>query len=59
MQQGPAVAVLNPIGSTDAQPPVVLSGDDHIAGAGQVSVGQLRLSAWPRVVQPVAAGTLV
>jgi hypothetical protein len=39
MQNGPAVTVLNPIGTTDADPPVVLPGDDHIASAGQVSVG--------------------
>ena len=37
---GPAVAVLDPVGGGEAEPAVVAAGDDHISDAGLVPVGQ-------------------
>src|SRR4029453_10478337 len=45
IQDGPSVAVFDPVGGADAEPPVVSPGDDHIAGGRPVAVGQLDLSA--------------
>ena len=42
---GPAVAVLDPGGRAGAQRPVVAAGDDGVAGAGVVAVGQVDLAA--------------
>src|SRR5687768_920928 len=37
---GPAVAVFDPVAESEAQPPVVGPGDDHVSDTGPVSVGQ-------------------
>ena len=59
VQDCPSVAVLDPVGGGDAEPPVVSAGDDHIAGGRTVSVGQLDLSAGAGVVEAVGAGAPV
>ena len=43
MGDGPAVAVLDPVGGGEAESAVVAAGDDHISDAGLVSVGQPHL----------------
>ena len=55
----PAVAVLNPVGRGDAEPPVVVAGTDHIAGGRSVSVRQLRLPLGPSALKAVGAGAPV
>ena len=37
---GPAVAVLDPVGGGEAESAVVAAGDDHISDAGLIPVGQ-------------------
>ena len=37
---GPAVAVLDPVGGAGAQPPVVVAGDDEVTDMSGVAVGQ-------------------
>jgi hypothetical protein len=59
VQDCPSVAVFDPVGGSDAEPPVVSAGDDHIAGRGPVSVGQLDLPARAGVVKAAGAGTPV
>jgi hypothetical protein len=56
---GPAVAVLDPVGSGDAQPAVVGPGDDHVSDTGLVSVGQRHLGCCSGVIEPMRAGTAV
>ena len=55
MQDCPSVAVFDPVGGSDAEPPVVSAGDDHIAGGRPVSVGQFDLSATAGVVEALGA----
>ena len=42
---GPAVAVLDPVGGGESEAAVVAAGDDHIADTGLVAVGQAHLGA--------------
>ena len=56
---GPPVAVLHPITGRKAQPAVVSAGDDHIPDTGQVSVGQLDLTAGWGALEAVGAGAVV
>ena len=39
MGDGPAVAVLDPIGGSESESAVVATGDDHISDTGQVPIG--------------------
>ena len=57
---GPAVAVLDPVGGGEAQSAVVGAGDDHVSDAGLVSVGQAHL-AMPagECVETMCAGSAV
>ena len=40
---GPAVAVLDPVGRAEAESAVVAAGDDHISDTGPIAVGQTHL----------------
>src|SRR5215218_3614699 len=42
---GPAVAVLDPVGGRESEAPIVRAGDDHVADTRLVSVPQTHL--WP------------
>ena len=56
---GPAVAVLHPVGGAGAQPAVVAAGDDHVAGAGLVPVGQVDGCCRGAAADVFGAGALV
>ena len=56
---GPAVAVFDPVGGGEAEPPVVAAGDDHISDTGPVSVGQGHFGYRRRVIETMRAGTAV
>ena len=56
---GPAVAVLDPVGGGEAKPPVVAAGDDHIPGTGLVSVGQPDHRIRHVAVEAVVSGAAV
>jgi hypothetical protein len=56
---GPPVAVLHPISGREAEPAVVAAGDDHIADAGLVPVGQLDLSAGWAAAESDGEGAVV
>ena len=56
---GPAVAVLDPVGGGEAESAVVAAGDDHISDTGPVSVGQAHLGAGGGVIETMIAGTAV
>ena len=56
---GPAVAVLNPIDGSKAQPSVVGPGDDHISDTGPVPVGQGHFGCGRGVIETMCAGTSV
>ena len=56
---GPPVAVLHPITAAESEAAVVAAGDDHIADAGQVPVGQLDFAAGWGVSESVGAGAVV
>ncbi len=58
-EDGPPVAVLHPVGGGDTQPAVVGAGDDQIADAGLVAVGQRNLPARRSAGEAVGAGPLV
>ena len=59
MGDGPAVAVLHPVGGGEAEPSVVAAGDDHVSDTGPVTVGQRHLGCRRRVIEPMRAGTSV
>jgi hypothetical protein len=40
---GPAVAILDPVGGGESESAVVAAGDDHISDTGPVAVGQRHL----------------
>ena len=54
---GPAVAVLDPVGGGESELSVVGAGDDHVSDARLVPVGQEHLSPCRRVVEAVSAST--
>ena len=56
---GPAVAVLDPVGGGEAEPSVVAAGDDHISDARLVPVGQGHFRCGRGVVQAMGAGASV
>ena len=56
---GPAVAVLDPVGGGEAEPAVVAAGDDHIADTGPVSVGQTHLPSARDVAEAMVTGAAV
>jgi hypothetical protein len=56
---GPAVAVLDPVGGGEAESAVVGAGDDHVADGGPVSVGELDFAAGVAVAEAVVAGAAV
>src|SRR5262249_29947718 len=53
---GPAVAVLDPIGDAGAQATVVVSGQDDVADGGPVPVGQLDLGSGDGAAKASCAG---
>jgi hypothetical protein len=59
LDDGPAVAVLNPVGGGETEPTVVGAGDDHIADRCLVAVAKVDLPLGIGIVQPVVAGALV
>lgn len=56
---GPAVAVLDPVGSTDAESAVVASGEYDVSDRGVRAVGQSHLIRGDRVGKAGGAGSLV
>ena len=56
---GPAVAVLDPVGGRESEPAVVAAGDDHIADTRQVSVRQTHFLPGRGVVEAMIAGSAV
>ena len=56
---GPAVAVLDPVGGGEAESAVVAAGDDHVSDAGPVSVGQGHLGCRSGVIETMRPGTAV
>ena len=59
MGDGPAVAVLDPVGGGEAESAVVGAGDDHISDTGPVPVGQRHLGCRRGVIETMRAGTAV
>jgi hypothetical protein len=59
LDNGPSVAVFDPITGSEAQPPVVGSGDDHVSDTGPVSVGQCHLGGGRAVINTIRSGTAV
>ena len=53
---GPAVAVLDPVGGGEAESAVVGAGDDHISDAGLVPVGQRHLGCRSGVIETMRRG---
>ena len=53
---GPPVAVLDPVGGSEAESAVVGPGDDHISDTGPVPVGQTHLGCRPGSDQDDAPG---
>ncbi len=56
---GPAVAVLDPVGGAEAESPVVAAGDDHVPGTGLVAVGQAHHRSRQVAVEAVGSGAAV
>jgi hypothetical protein len=56
---GPAGAVLHPVGGGEAESAVVAAGDDHITDTGPVPVGQRHLGRRKGVIEPMRTGTSV
>ena len=56
---GPAVAVLHPVGGADPEPAVVAAGDDHVPDARLVAIGQPDLAIGLGAGEAVEAGALV
>ena len=59
VEDGPPVTVFHPVGCGDTKSPVVPTGDDQVADAGLVAVGQLNLPARRVAGEAVVACTLV
>ena len=59
VEDGPPVAVFHPVGCADTEPAVVAAGDDQVADAGPVAVGQLDLPARGGAGEAVISGALV
>jgi hypothetical protein len=59
MGDGPAVAVFDPLGGGEAEPPVVDPGDDHISDTGSVPVGQGHFGCGSGVIETMPPGTAV
>ena len=59
MGDGPAVAVLDPVGGGEAESAVVAAGDDHISDTGPVPVGQTHLRSGRGVIETMRPGTAV
>ena len=56
---GPAVAVLDPVGGRESEAAVVRAGDDHISDAGPVSVPQTHFLPDRDVAEAMLAGSAV
>ena len=56
---GPAVAVLHPVGGGEAEAAVVAAGDDHISDTGLVPIGQTHLGCRLGVIKAMRPGTAV
>jgi hypothetical protein len=56
---GPAVAVLDPVGGGEAESTVVGAGDDHISDTGPVSVGRGHFGCGGGVIETMRPGTAV
>jgi hypothetical protein len=56
---GPAVAVLNPVGGGESESAVVAAGNDHIADTGPVSIGQSHLPSDRGVIKTMRPGAAV
>ena len=56
---GPAVAVLDPVGGGEAKSPVVAAGDDHVPGTGLIPVGQPHHRIRHVPVEAVVSGAAV
>ena len=56
---GPAVAVLDPVGGGESESAVVAAGDDHISDTGLVPVGQPHLRPGRGAVEAMIAGAAV
>ena len=59
VEDGPPVTVFHPVGCGDTKPAVVPAGDDQVADAGPVAVGQLDLPARSGAGEAVIACALV
>jgi hypothetical protein len=59
MNDGPAVAVLDPVGGGQAETSVVGAGDDHVADTGPVLVRQLDLSPRRGIAETMITGPAV
>ena len=57
MGDGPAIAVLNPVGGGQPESSVVSAGDDHISEARRISVGQRHLRSGRGVIKTMRPGT--
>jgi hypothetical protein len=56
---GPAVAVLHPVGGADAEPAVVAAGDDDIPDTGLIPISQRNCGPDLRSLEAACAGTVV
>ena len=56
---GPAVAVLDPVGGGEAKPPVVAAGDDHVPGTGLIPIRQPHHRIRHVPVEAVVSGAAV
>ena len=56
---GPAVAVLDPVGGAQPEPAVIAAGDDHISDTGLVPVSQVHLSSGRDVADAMITGATV
>jgi hypothetical protein len=56
---GPAVAVLDPVGGGESEPAVVGPGDDHISDTALIAVGQVHLPSDRDVAEAMITGTTV
>jgi hypothetical protein len=59
VDDGPAVAVLDPVGCGETKPPVVPAGNDQIADARRIAVGQHDLPTGSAAGEAVILGALV
>ena len=56
---GPAVAVLDPVGGRESEAAIVRAGDDHVADTGPVSVAQTHFLPGRDTVEAMIAGAAV